>query len=149
VGCTGAKSYPDVTPFCLLLNIYRYASKPWMERLKQVNSSRQIRLAGHLCSTRLGSFSCLSTVFLFFSSHFVWSVFMFRCAQVLAGDGSYVQSLHEEVHAIYICCLFCVGRKRFHWIDCFFACLSVLLDWFESISSQRHCGQQCHIQSRQ
>mmetsp|Transcript_10185 Transcript_10185/g.12360 ORF Transcript_10185/g.12360 Transcript_10185/m.12360 type:complete len:294 (+) Transcript_10185:19-900(+) len=48
----------------------RYASKPWMERLKVVNANKSMRLAGHLCSK--------------------------RCEQILKGDASYVQTLHEQ-----------------------------------------------------
>jgi len=49
----------------------RFASKPWLQRLSRVNNGRQMRLAGHLCSS--------------------------RCEEVLKGDSSFVRSAHEEL----------------------------------------------------
>jgi len=49
----------------------RFASKPWLERLKRVNSEKNMRLAGHLCSI--------------------------RCEEVLKGDSSFIHMLHETL----------------------------------------------------
>lgn len=49
----------------------RFASKQWLQRLSRVNNGRQMRLAGHLCSS--------------------------RCEEVLKGDSSFVRSAHEEL----------------------------------------------------
>jgi len=49
----------------------RYASEAWLAELGRVNSERQMRLAGHLCSTHVD--------------------------ELLRGDASFVSKLHHEV----------------------------------------------------
>ena len=49
----------------------RYASFPWLERLGEVNSDREMRLAGHLCAVHVND--------------------------ILKGDSSFVRKMHEEV----------------------------------------------------